>query len=938
MSSSSQRYLDKKRKVARRACLTCREKKIKCDGEFSIAEPGSASDGLSKTTCTNCANAGMECVFVASQRGGRRVAGKTAASQSHSEPRDSEQPHSFKIFPPNAPPAHDFPHNTPHPPPPPNFRLPPPSTGYDYNFFPPPPPPPPHHSPHNFAHYHHPPSHHHYPHHPYPPHHHNNFYRRHQQHQFPGPFSHPQDPYLSDSHSPVPPKPRRASPPSFFRPLSPPGSFLWRREYRHPDRDGDSRDFSTSYSKTGNASEQYRNSSSDIDGSETFGLGSVANKTISSVLDLSASPSSTNASSLTAKPSIDSSGKSKLSLAALLVPEVSPRAAVTSYCAAKSPAQKSPALKKEVLSLESGYSDEALQEFGFSSWNDCLLGIDVFYKIIHPQFPILPSKSQFQEEFSPIHNAALLHSLFLCASPYMQNERLMKKAFHHKMISAFWHRLDLVSSLQTSLLLAFYYIRSAENRDRAEEFLLKAAKIIHFSRIPKMFAENDLQELMKVTPHKVGQQRKLLLAALWRLYFIAYMGRLYYDDSAFCSDMTWSGSKAQTLRKLLNVDELPFPSKEVMISLKSEMEAASMPNIIDRNTRSSNTASLLCDAISQCMQLMSNPNSEKSPIPTPALELAVNSALVRSHGRKTVIDFQTLEAKLVLLAMHIKRILSSMFVMPRFCEQGIGTEQFFEAYLAEYQEVLQGNFLRHFEIDMAQLIELFLVVQDCTVLLKIASSAFLTWSENGFLGSKSMLSTSEQFDTSVNDSDSAQSPTIPDKLFPAEHLTRLRLEGHQTKNAHSSKLENVFTPSQFKELWKQYPPLFRTIMCQVIPLQGLLLTFSKISTFSSDNQVPQLFYAGQEKLFLSDEVSNAGIFKDRSISSFRFGIEAGELKRKGDFVTLLECLCDSSYMLNDLKLCLEYLHLDASLFEENGNILPNIRTMSIWAKTLFPTP
>lgn len=54
-----------KRPVARRACLSCREKKIKCDGESLV------NDG-SPATCSNCRFLGTECVFVQSMRGGRR--------------------------------------------------------------------------------------------------------------------------------------------------------------------------------------------------------------------------------------------------------------------------------------------------------------------------------------------------------------------------------------------------------------------------------------------------------------------------------------------------------------------------------------------------------------------------------------------------------------------------------------------------------------------------------------------------------------------------------------------------------------------------------------------------------------------------------------------------------------------------------------------------
>lgn len=66
-------FNNEKRSVAKKACLACREKKIKCDGELVICYP---SDPDTKTTsyktCSNCNAASIECIFVPSKRGGRR--------------------------------------------------------------------------------------------------------------------------------------------------------------------------------------------------------------------------------------------------------------------------------------------------------------------------------------------------------------------------------------------------------------------------------------------------------------------------------------------------------------------------------------------------------------------------------------------------------------------------------------------------------------------------------------------------------------------------------------------------------------------------------------------------------------------------------------------------------------------------------------------------
>ncbi|CEP23128.1 unnamed protein product [Cyberlindnera jadinii] len=78
-----------KRPVARHACLACREKKIKCDGE-QPPQPGELFSEIRRQRCTHCKNLGIECVFVRSQRGGRRkkdangVTGAISASDSGS--------------------------------------------------------------------------------------------------------------------------------------------------------------------------------------------------------------------------------------------------------------------------------------------------------------------------------------------------------------------------------------------------------------------------------------------------------------------------------------------------------------------------------------------------------------------------------------------------------------------------------------------------------------------------------------------------------------------------------------------------------------------------------------------------------------------------------------------------------------------------------------
>lgn len=93
--------------VARRACLSCREKKIKCDGEPVLTV--TLCNGLNKVVpqrtrvCSNCQFLGHECVFVQLNRGGRRRKRSPDAATPTKRQRAPLHPDGFHVL--LAPPA-----------------------------------------------------------------------------------------------------------------------------------------------------------------------------------------------------------------------------------------------------------------------------------------------------------------------------------------------------------------------------------------------------------------------------------------------------------------------------------------------------------------------------------------------------------------------------------------------------------------------------------------------------------------------------------------------------------------------------------------------------------------------------------------------------------------------------------------------------------------
>lgn len=110
-----------KRIVAKKACLNCRSKKIKCDGEVTVFLEG-------KSQCSNCSQNNLEgCIFLPSKRGGRKPKGKVNKNNKTLKPAqkiDDHLLHNHHVQPaysqhPSMGPGNqriiNFPHNYVHP-------------------------------------------------------------------------------------------------------------------------------------------------------------------------------------------------------------------------------------------------------------------------------------------------------------------------------------------------------------------------------------------------------------------------------------------------------------------------------------------------------------------------------------------------------------------------------------------------------------------------------------------------------------------------------------------------------------------------------------------------------------------------------------------------------------------------------------------------------
>ncbi|SCU83837.1 LAFA_0D06150g1_1 [Lachancea sp. 'fantastica'] len=872
MSIPARSFPDKKRKVARRACLACRAKKIKCDGECSNPASNIGSSVKEIEVCTNCAIAGIKCVFVESQRGGRRLPRKALVTSELQNP-----PSNAELLPPVS------------------SYQPPPLSGYDPRLI-----------------ISHQPT-------------HLSTLQLHPQFRLPSRFL-PDPMNMASQASMLPSHAHLSFPSPSTQVLSPLPSFRANLDVPQSDQRLDSND-SSNLGRLPAKQQLTHHLSKDV-GVEVQST-HLEPRGITSKNDFCTTRSSANTNTSPQKVPNVNFDNGKLSLESILAPTASPQRQ-TSPQIVEMTRTNPPCGNQDALSAPR-YTNESLKKYGFPSWNECTQMIELFYEVVHPQLPILPPKNQFLCNFHPSNNTSLSHALFSCVSPYVHEDVSARKSGHHEKITYYWHDLDLLASLQTLLLLAFFNIKFTNNRNIAEEHITKAVKIAYYSYSGNGFANGNLEKLLKVAPIKVGRNNEMLMTTTWRLYLLAQLGRLYFDDMKFCSNMTWSDAEDPALSKLLRLDSLPFPPYDFTEN-KNCTQANAFPFKPTDLKTDENPWVYLNAAIDMGEQLSSNTNIDASSTGVSKLETGVNSMLVRYNGDKIFVNSTALEAKLVLLTLHVKRITANWPVISLWCVKDLDTVAIWGDYFTESQKLLDENILNSSEFTFSDLLDIFVVIQDCVVLLKLGKHASMTEPIGPCSKSAGVMF---QHDYA---SDQCLYSSYPQTRASSEQLPGQQNSVNCERQIWESSSRPSVASIKAKSIWRQYPPLLRKIVRQSIPFQVLLLSFSKSSSVSIHSRRPSVSYSKKKLPLFPDCFSETGSFRNKNIDSFGFGVKAGEFYGKENVRSLLCCLCDFSQMKTGLILSLEYLQYDAALLEENSTTYSKIESMISWAKTLVSTP
>ncbi|CDK27687.1 unnamed protein product [Kuraishia capsulata CBS 1993] len=524
-----------RRPVARRACLACREKKIKCDGEPPPAS-GVRFSASVPSTCSNCRYSGTECVFIPSNRGGRRKkntdtesARNSISTTSHVSvtASGSEEPgyprHQQYGFPSykgyysrlsgnrnqndemsvssnsddggefSVPPESH--HNgggrgspgSRYSGMPEGRRLAHRDEGFHHQFGHPHPPPPP--PPFGFP----PP--------PPPFHHHSrgyNYWSRGMPPHPPPPGSHlpppppppppppHYHPHYGGSHEGFPP------PPPVLPPISDPRSPGNRRYYPSPGyfdpyyREREQYRGSVEEKSAYGATSRWVDRQSDLEEREYRDKGSTRDRQDSSI--------------------------------GLVLPSAKKLSGL--------------GIKKRLSNL----TDEILAKHDFPELEVTGSFIDLFYRYVHPARPIFPNKKTFLETLDLNCNAALLHAMIaisVCyASPkQIQNPELLNPAHWHRLVEKHWDNIDVFGAFAILLLMSGSIVPEGHwtRSNNGFEKMTNMVRLYGLIDCHSATSPLELEETLAFTSWRQILQREKELRAVWSVWYLKVYLRANFD-------------------------------------------------------------------------------------------------------------------------------------------------------------------------------------------------------------------------------------------------------------------------------------------------------------------------------------------------------------------------------------------------------------------------
>ena len=224
-------------------------------------------------------------------------------------------------------------------------------------------------------------------------------------------------------------------------------------------------------------------------------------------------------------------------------------------------------------------SDSEMLQYGFPPWSVSSVLFDLYYHYVHPQLRLVSPKEKFLACFTPRNNTALVHTMFLCSTPYL-NQNLLASEFDKKyaypaeyylqMIETYWNQLTEFQTIQNLVLLCHYHLQNNSGQETVTKLVNIVIDLVACSNMAAVFrGGHNFSQFIRYFTKTAIVEKESGLRALWNVFLILQLSRIKFDDPCLAKDtLTDVGvPQDESLEDVLLPKGLPLPVSDLEYEL-----------------------------------------------------------------------------------------------------------------------------------------------------------------------------------------------------------------------------------------------------------------------------------------------------------------------------------------------------------------------------------
>lgn len=602
-------------------------------------------------------------------------------------------------------------------------------------------------------------------------------------------------------------------------------------------------------------------------------------------------------------------------------------------------------------------SDSEMLQYGFPPWSVSSVLFDLYYHYVHPQLRLVSPKEKFLACFTPRNNTALVHTMFLCSTPYL-NQNLLASEFDKKyaypaeyylqMIETYWNQLTEFQTIQNLVLLCHYHLQNNSGQETVAKLVNIVIDLVACSNMAAVFrGGHNFSQFIRYFTKTAIVEKESGLRTLWNVFLILQLSRIKFDDPCLAKDtLTDVGiPQDENLEDVLLPKGLPLPVSDLEYELHLRInELNSKDGFIFHYPLSLKDmfADFKAEVVSSGAHIFAaaefhrlfNSQSDKNPqlvTQLRQLEEGINRRLYSLHDndRLLLLDFSAIHAKILTMLLDFKMMQSNLKAIPFDLFVSLDGGQVNLPAPSNVPRIVDTFVYNLNDSSIVEVLKLSLLVMDTINLLTLPSGIVPNTPGGERLISFVIAGPLLDNPTSKACTDDYLLPKAKNYEWWGSSYANKQAHYNESIGSLSSESKIAECKEHFKklqtlEIWLQYPAVIVKLLEFILPILGEAILVNKYSKFVKTRNSIKLVYRNNEVLpidFNKIDVQKLLISTGQSSVFYAGCLKTPDLTAEVIWEQFFK-FSNIDYLRDKLIICADFMKQRASVLK-NGQAIIN---------------